>query len=81
MELHILSPNGYLYRGEADSVTLPGIAGSFEVRPMHAPLITALTQGVIRYRVHGAAQQQEIGSGFVEVNHDVLSVCIETSES
>ena len=51
MKLKIITPEGVLFEGESDAVTFPGMAGSFDVLPHHAPLITALREGVIRYRV------------------------------
>ena len=53
------------------------MAGSFDVLPHHAPLITALREGVIRYRVEGQEQELSIKGGFVKVENDVLSVCVE----
>ena len=77
MKLKIITPEGVLFEGESDAVTFPGMAGSFDVRPHHAPLITALREGVIRYRVEGQEQEQSIKGGFVKVENDELSVCVE----
>ena len=48
MKLKIITPEGVLFEGESDAETFPGMAGSFDVLPHHAPLITALREGVIR---------------------------------
>lgn len=79
MELEIISPAGILFKGETDYVSFPGIAGSFDVLPYHAPMIAALEEGVIRYQTKEKETQQEIKiqSGFVEIKDDTLSVCIE----
>lgn len=77
MKLKIITPEGVLFKGESDAVTFPGMAGSFDVLPHHAPLITALREGVIRYRVEGQEQEQSIKGGFVKVENDELSVCVE----
>lgn len=77
MKLKIITPEGVLFEGESDAVTFPGMAGSFDVLPHHAPLITALREGVIRYRVEGQEQEQSIEGGFVKVENDELSVCVE----
>lgn len=79
MELEIISPAGILFKGETDYVSFPGISGSFDVLPHHAPMIAALEEGVIRYQTKEKEKQQEIKiqSGFVEVKDDTLSVCIE----
>jgi F-type H+-transporting ATPase subunit epsilon len=51
MNLEIFSPEKILYRGEATSVTLPGVLGAFTVLDHHAPIISPLVKGEISYRV------------------------------
>ena len=70
MKLEIVSPDGILFEGETESVSFPGVAGSFDILPHHAPLIAAL-------KANGKRQEQTIQSGFVEVKDDILSVCVE----
>ena len=77
MKLKIITPEGVLFEGESEAVTFPGLAGSFDVLPHHAPLITALREGVIRYRAEGKEQEQPVKGGFVKVENDELSVCVE----
>ncbi len=77
MKLKIITPEGVLFEGESEAATFPGLAGSFDVLPHHAPLIAALQKGVIRYRVKGEEHEQPIGGGFVKVENDELSVCVE----
>ena len=49
MKLEIVSPDGILFEGEAERVSFPGMVGSFDILPHHAPLIAALRQGAIQY--------------------------------
>ena len=53
MRLEIVSPDGILFEGEAERVSFPGAAGSFDILPHHAPLIAALRQGTIQYEHDG----------------------------
>ena len=53
MKLEIVSPDGILFEGEAERVSFPGIVGSFDILPHHAPLIAALRQGAIQYEHDG----------------------------
>lgn len=77
MTLRIISPAEILFEGEAQAVTLPGTAGSFTVLPRHASLISTLTAGHIDYRTPaGEEKSVEISGGLVDVNHDVVSVCV-----
>lgn len=77
MELIILTPHGEAFRGEVQSVTLPGVAGRFTVLAHHAPLITALNAGKISYQTAEGRNELSIRNGFAEVNHNVVSVCVE----
>ena len=77
MTLEILSPEKTLFSGEVQRVTLPGTAGEFTVLPHHAPIISSLTSGRVRYLpVGGSEQTVYVGGGFVEVNADRVSVCV-----
>ncbi|WP_080904717.1 F0F1 ATP synthase subunit epsilon [Parabacteroides sp. Marseille-P3160] len=79
MRLDILSPEGSLFGGNVDSVTLPGVVGSFTVLKNHAPLISALQAGKIKYKVSGSGEECEVDvkGGFTEVKKNMISVCIE----
>lgn len=78
MMLEILSPEQKLFSGEVESVTLPGTLGDFTVLKRHAPLISSLNQGEIKYRLkNGDEQRVAIRNGFVEVLKNHVSVCIE----
>ena len=77
MTLEIISPKGLLFKGEINAATFPGSAGSFDVLPHHAPLISSLKKGTILFESQGEKKEQAIESGFVEVMDDQVSVCIE----
>ncbi len=78
MMLEILSPEQKLFSGEVESVILPGTLGEFTVLKRHAPLISSLNQGEIKYRLkNGEEQRVAIRNGFVEVLKNHVSVCIE----
>lgn len=76
MTLEILSPERTLFSGEVERVTLPGALGEFTVLPRHAPIISALVKGTVRYLPREGEQSLDIGGGFVEVKKDVVSVCV-----
>lgn len=76
MILKVISAHDILFEGEADSVELPGAMGSFMVLPHHASLISTLVPGKIAY-THGAEKGSfEVEGGIVDVDSDVVSVCI-----
>ena len=45
LHLSIVSPEKEIYNGEVNSVTLPGVIGSFTILPQHAPIVSSLNEG------------------------------------
>lgn len=77
MNLTIVSPEETVYQGEAQSITLPGTLGAFEVLDNHAPLISSLQRGKIIIKSQDGEKDIEIRSGFVEVVNNEVSICAE----
>lgn len=75
--LEIDSPEETLLGQKVETVTLPGVCGPFQVLRRHAPLITALTAGKIRYVIDGEELFMTVKSGFAEVCDDKVSVCLD----
>ncbi len=77
MTLEIISPQELTFKGEIESVCLPGALGKFTVLRNHAPLISVLTGGVIAYRTpSGEENTFEIKGGIADVDNNIVSVCI-----
>ena len=66
-----------VYDGKVLSVTLPGEVGSFQILPGHAPLISSLGAGELKYTVGQETQGLQIAGGFVEVRDNSVSACVE----
>ena len=77
IQLHILSPEGTLVKKDVSLVTLPGVVSPFTVLKDHAALVTALTEGDIRYVSAEKEERIHIHEGFVEVKDNQVKVCVE----
>ena len=77
MTLEILTPEKKLYSGEASSVTLPGVDGSFQIRNRHAPIISALAKGTIKYKTATETKTLTISGGFAECLKNKVIVLVE----
>lgn len=75
--LDIVSPEKTIFSGEADAATLPGEKGRFTVLCNHAPLISVLVKGTVRWVHDGNEQTLDVSGGFVEVKNNVVTVCVE----
>jgi F-type H+-transporting ATPase subunit epsilon len=74
--LKIVSPEKIEYTGEVERVLVPGLQGQFEILNNHAPIISILQKGVVEYD----QERLSILGGFVEVQKNVVSLCIEKEE-
>jgi F-type H+-transporting ATPase subunit epsilon len=74
--LKIVSPEKIEFTGEVESVKVPGTQGSFEILTNHAPIISTLGKGVGEYD----GNHLEILGGFVEVQQNEVSLCVEKTE-
>lgn len=76
MVLKIISAENILFQGQVDSVSLPGAQGTFMVLPHHASLISTLVKGHVSYEHDGKKGEVAVEGGIVDVDKDVVSVCI-----
>lgn len=67
-ELEIVTPNGVIYSGKAQSATLPGSEGEFGVLPHHVSLMTLLDAGMVDFiKEDGSKESVVINWGYVNV--------------
>ncbi len=82
LQLKIVSPERIEFEGEVESVLVPGMLGQFEILVNHAPIISSLDKGRVVYALPGGEKQTlDISGGFVEVQKNVVSLCIELKEA
>lgn len=77
IHLLILSPQKKMLDQMVCKVSLPGTKGRFMVLYNHAPLISSLEEGEIVYVSDNKEGRMSILSGFVEVNNNKVTVCVE----
>ncbi|MDF7798685.1 ATP synthase F1 subunit epsilon [Pontiellaceae bacterium B1224] len=68
--LHITTPEGNNWDGDAVSVKANGAEGSFGVMANHAPMIAALKPGVLVVRGEDETRFYAAGEGVLEVRTD-----------
>ncbi len=76
IKLRILTP-GWSREVEADAVFLPGAVSPFEVLPGHAPMISALAAGEVRWRNNGGEECISVRGGVVRVGRNEIVICAE----
>jgi F-type H+-transporting ATPase subunit epsilon len=80
MQVEVVTAEGELYSGEADSVIVPGTEGEMDILPRHAALLTTLKVGELLIKLNGAEEPFFVSGGFLEVSDNKVTVLAETAE-
>ena len=82
LKLKVVSPERIEFEGEVESVLVPGTMGQFQILLTHAPIISSLDKGRVVYALPGGEKKSlDISGGFVEVQKNVVSLCVELNEA
>jgi len=74
LHLEIVTPEARTFSGEAQMVVVPGVEGELGILPDHMPLMTQINPGELRVITGEGEQCLAVGSGFLEVLPDRVSV-------
>ena len=80
MQLEIITAERILFDGEVDAVVAPGSEGELGILPHHAPLMTMLQAGELRYRIGDEETYFALSGGFMEVTSDRVTVLADAAE-
>ncbi len=80
IQLDIVTAERQLVSEQVDYVSAPGVDGVMGILPRHAPLLTALVPGELRYKKDNEEYAFAIGGGFMEVRPDHITVLADTAE-
>ncbi len=80
LKLKIVSPERVEFNGEAEVVKVPGLMGMFEILSNHAPIISALQQGIVEFETNEGRKELSITGGFVEVQKNDVNICVEKAQ-
>lgn len=78
LTLKIVSPEKIEFDGAVKSVTVPGTLGQFEILVNHAPLISSLEKGDVKFTlIDGTQSILSISCGFVSIRNNKIDICVE----
>jgi F-type H+-transporting ATPase subunit epsilon len=80
IRLEVVTPEGQIFNEMVESVSVPAVIGSTGILYNHAPLMSALEIGVVKYTCEGAVAKIAIGGGFMEVKDNEVMVLVKTAE-
>lgn len=80
LQVDIVTAEGRIFAGETDTVTAPGADGQLTILPSHAPLITSLDDGDLKYIDNGVEHHIALLGGFMEVNSNRVTILANAAE-
>ncbi len=79
IHLEIVTPGRIVFDEEVKSFTAPGIEGSFQILPNHAPFITTIIPGQVKLLTRSEDTNYYVTSGgTVEVHDNKITMLAET---
>ncbi|MBL8857303.1 MAG: F0F1 ATP synthase subunit epsilon [Planctomycetes bacterium] len=80
LTLRVITPDKIALDASVASVVIPGADGQIGILPRHAPMISALNAGLLRYTVDGRKSVLFVTGGFAEVRGETVRVVTEAGE-
>ena len=80
IKLEVVTPKGAIVSDDVDIVTAPGFAGEFGVLANHAPFLSTIKVGTLRYKKDGSEEELMISGGFCEVSSNKITFLVESAE-
>ncbi len=81
LKLEIVTPEKKVLDAEVEAVTIPTASGEAGLLTNHAPIVSALKPGILSYTIKGSVEKLVVSGGFVEMNHNKVSVLTDSAES
>jgi F-type H+-transporting ATPase subunit epsilon len=80
LNLQVVTAERILINEDVDSLVAPGSDGELGILPRHAPLLSGLKPGELRFRRGGEENYLAIGGGFIEVLNNKVIVLADSAE-
>jgi F-type H+-transporting ATPase subunit epsilon len=80
IKLEVVTPKGAIVSDDVDIVSAPGFAGEFGVLANHAPFLSTIKVGTLRYKKDGTEVELMISGGFCEVSNNKITFLVESAE-
>ena len=80
LNVRIITPEKVFLSSETEQFVLPSITGGLGVLSGHAPMVTILEAGVLRYKKNGSWTPAVLYGGFAEVENNQVTVLVNGAE-
>ena len=79
-KLHIITPEGQFYEGEASMVELTTTEGEIGVYRNHIPMTAIIAPGILKIHEKGGVKEAALMSGFIEILPEKIVIMAEVAE-
>lgn len=80
LKLEIITPEISVYTGNVKSIKVPGKQSPFEVLINHAPIVSSLLPGIIKFTDEKNIEHKyQNGNGFIEVNKNIVAIFVDSA--
>lgn len=80
MNVNVVTPDGKIYDGDVDMVSVRAVSGELGILPGHIPLVAPLTIGAVRIKKDTNVDLVAVHGGFIEVRPDKVTILAEAAE-
>ena len=80
MMIEVVNPYEVFFEGRAERIVLPTLDGQYGVMPGHAPLVMAVTPGIVRVDNDGEQKSFVISEGFAEIGQNAIIIVCNAAE-
>ncbi len=80
MNVSVVTPDGKVFDGDVEMVSVKTINGGLGILPNHIPLVTPLTIGAVRIKKGSDITLVAVTGGIMEVRGDKVSILAESAE-
>ncbi|KGM13769.1 F0F1 ATP synthase subunit epsilon [Cellulomonas bogoriensis] len=81
LEVDLVAADRKVWSGAASMLSAPAAEGEIGILPGHAPVLAVLQPGPVRITPVGeAAVRVAVGAGFLSVDHDQVTVVVDSAE-
>lgn len=80
LHVSITTPDGTIFQGEADAVTLPTANGEITILPHHVPLISIVLPGTIMLKTGKDTQFLAVSRGVVEIDGKGVRILADSAD-
>jgi F-type H+-transporting ATPase subunit epsilon len=79
--MEIVTPKKVIFKGNVVAVTVPGAKSPFQILFNHAPIVSSLDEGQIKFvNENNSEVRYKTGTGFVELADNRVSILVEDAE-